>query len=102
MTEYFPEVASPVKYEGPDTDSFLAFRHFDPERLVAGKTMAEHLRFAVAYWHTFKGTGRDIFGGDVYQRPWNEALDPMDQAEATLKAAFEFCQKLGVNYYCFP
>ena len=55
MTIYFPEIAAPIKYEGPKTDNLLAFRYYDPERIVGGKTMADHLRFAVAYWHTFMG-----------------------------------------------
>ena len=101
MTIYFPEIAAPIKYEGPKTDNLLAFRYYDPERIVGGKTMADHLRFAVAYWHTFMGTGRDIFGDDVYERRWKASADPMTRAEETLRAAFEFFKKLGVGYYCF-
>ncbi len=101
MTVYFPEVASSIQYEGAETDNHLAFRYYDPDRMVGDKTMADHLRFAVAYWHSFKGTGRDIFGDAVYRRTWNQASDPMTQAEDTLRAAFEFFQKLGVGYYCF-
>ena len=101
MTVFFPEVATPIKYEGPETDNHLAFRYYNPQRIVAGRTMSDHLRFAVAYWHTFKGSGRDIFGADVYNRPWNTSSDPMARAEDTLRAAFEFFGKLGVPYYCF-
>ncbi len=101
MTVFFPEVFSPIAYEGPDSKNPLAFKYFDAEKLVAGRTMADHLRFAGAYWHTFKGTGRDIFGGDVFNRLWDANGDPMAKAEATLQAAFEFNQKLGLRYYCF-
>ncbi|MDD2709546.1 MAG: xylose isomerase [Verrucomicrobiae bacterium] len=101
MHTYFPEVRNPIAHEGPDTKNPLAFRHYHPKRKVAGKTMEEHLRFAIAYWHTFKGTGADPFGGGVYDRPWNRGHDAMDIAEKTLDAAFEFFVKLGVPYYCF-
>jgi xylose isomerase len=63
--------------------------------------MTEHLRFSVAYWHTFKGDGQDMFGGPAFDRPWYKSSDPMDQAKDTLEAAFEFFQKLGVSFYCF-
>ena len=98
---YFPEVKSVVRYEGPRSKNPLAFKFYDSRRKVGGKTMEEHLRFSVAYWHTFKGTGADPFGGGVYDRPWNTGRDAMDIAEKTMDACFEFCTKLGVNYYCF-
>jgi len=101
MTAYFPEVEKPIPYEGPDSRNPLAFKHYDARRKVAGKTMAEHLKFAVAYWHTFKGDGSDPFGGASLVRPWSRGSDPMDAAEKTLEAAFEFFTKLGVRYYCF-
>jgi xylose isomerase len=101
VTTFFPEVVSPITYEGPDSDNPLAFKYYDSEKIVAGRTMAEHLRFAGAYWHTFKGTGRDIFGADVYNRLWDTDMDPMTKAASTLQAAFEFSQKLGLRHYCF-
>jgi len=101
MAEYFPEVKDRVPYEGPETDNPLAFRWYKPDRQVGDKTMVEHLKFAVAYWHTMKGDGSDPFGGPVYDRPWDKGSDPMDIAEKTQDALFEFCQKLGVEYYCF-
>ena len=67
MPEYFPEVKA-IKYEGPDSRNPLAFRHYNPKQKVLGKTMAEHLRFAVCYWHTFKSAGADMFGAPVYNR----------------------------------
>ena len=101
MTVFFPQIPSPVAYEGPESRNPLSFKYYDPEKRVGDRTMAEHLRFAGAYWHSFKGTGRDIFGADVYGRPWDEQTDPMTKAESTLHAAFEFSQKLGLRYYCF-
>jgi xylose isomerase len=101
MKTYFPDVLSPILFEGHDSKNPLAFKYYDAEKKVAGKTMADHLRFAGAYWHTFKSTGRDIFGGDVYNRLWDADADPISKAEATLQAAFEFSQKLGLRYYCF-
>ncbi len=102
MTVYFPEVEGHVPYEGPDTKNPLAFRWYDRKRKVRGKTMEAHLRFAVAYWHTFKGGGTDPFGPDpVYDRPWDRGDSSMQVAEQTLDAAFEFFVKLGVPFYCF-
>ena len=101
MTSYFPQVKKPIAYEGPGSRNPLAFKHYDAGRKVAGKTMAQHLKFAVAYWHTFKGDGSDPFGGASLVRPWSRGSDPMDAAEKTLEAAFEFFTKLGVRYYCF-
>lgn len=98
---YFPDIPVAVAYEGPDSTTPLAFRWYNPTRIVAGKTMAEHLKFAVCYWHTFMGTGADPFGGGVYQRPWHRGATPMDSARDTLDAAFEFIQKIGVPYWCF-
>jgi xylose isomerase len=103
MNSYFPEVAKPIPYEGPGSRNPLAFKHYDARRKVGGKTMAQHLKFAVAYWHTMKGDGSDPFsiGSPSLVRPWNRGHDAMDVAEKTLDAAFEFFTKLGVRYYCF-
>ena len=101
MAVFFPEVPLPVAFEGPESRNPLAFKYYDSEKMVAGRTMADHLRFAGAYWHTFKGTGRDIFGSEVYNRLWDQECDPMTKARATLQASFEFSQKLGLRYYCF-
>jgi len=99
--EYFPSVSTPVSYQGPDTDDPLAFSFYDPQRTVGDQTMAEHLRFAVAYWHTFRGDGSDMFGAPTFDREWRSGTDPMDCARKTMDAAFEFFRKLGVDYYCF-
>jgi len=101
MTTYFPGVERKIKYEGPESDNPLAYKFYNPKAKVRGKTMQQHLKFAIAYWHTFKGTGKDPFGDDVYHRPWDQASDPMTVAEMTLEAAFEFFSKIGATYYCF-
>ena len=100
-TKYFPELKDPVKYEGRDSKNPLSFKYYNPSQIVGNKTMAEHLRFSVAYWHTFMGNGADMFGGTAFCRPWIKRSDPMDRAKDTLEAAFEFITKLGVQYYCF-
>ncbi len=100
MKEFFPEVKK-IKYEGPDSKNPLAFKHYRANQKVLGKTMAEHLRFAVCYWHTFKGLGADQFGMNTIVRSYNDPADPMQRAEDTMHAAFEFFTKLGVDYWCF-
>ncbi len=100
MVTYFPGVER-VDFEGPDSRNPLAYRYYDRDRVVGGKRMADWFRFAVAYWHTFKGTGSDMFGSATYKRPWNTGGDAMRIAEQTLDACFEFCQKVGLDFYCF-
>lgn len=101
LNKYFPAVKKPIPYEGKDSKNPLAFKYYDKNRKVGSKTMGEHLRFSVAYWHTLMGNGKDIFGDSTFKRAWLSARDPMDRAKDTLEAAFEFFQKLGVDYYCF-
>ncbi len=100
MTEFFPGVGK-IKYEGADSNDPFSFKHYDADEVIGGKSMAEHLRFAVCYWHTFKGLGGDPFGGPTMLRDYNNSADPMQVAEDTLDAAFEFFTKLGVNFWCF-
>ena len=97
----FPEVPERIPYEGPTSRNPLAFKRYDPNKKVGDKTMAEHLRFAVCYWHTFKGTGADPFGSPTMHRPWGKSADPMERARDTMDAAFEFMSKLGVPFWCF-
>ena len=97
--EYFPGIGC-IPYEGPGSDNPLAFKVYEADRKVGGKTMAEHLRFAVCYWHTFTNAGHDPFGPGTRRFPW-EAGAPMATAEARVDAAFEFFSKLGTPYYCF-
>ncbi|MEW6549996.1 MAG: xylose isomerase [Spirochaetota bacterium] len=99
--EYFPGIGR-IGYEGPGSDNPLAFKCYEPDRIVLGKPMKEHLRFSVAYWHSFCGGGGDPFGEDTRLMPWDsESGDPMEAARARLDAAFEFFTKLGVEHYCF-
>ena len=100
MKSYFPEVKK-IKYEGADSKNPLSFKHYNPKQRVLGKTMAEHFRFAVCYWHTFKGLGADPFGGPTMLRDYNQSDDLMKVAEMTMDAAFEFFTKLGVGFWCF-
>lgn len=100
-TQYFPEVSHQIQYEGTASDNPLAFKYYDADRVVAGKSMHAHLKFAVAFWHTMRGTGSDPFGGGVYNRPWNKIGSELDNARYTLDAAFEFFSKLSVPYWCF-
>lgn len=100
MSEFFKEV-SKVQYEGAKSDNPLAFKYYNPDEVVGNKTMKEHLRFAVAYWHTFQGTGGDPFGVGTAQRSWDNVTDPMELAKLKVEANFEFCEKLGVPFFCF-
>lgn len=92
---------SQIKYEGKDTDNPLAFRWYDENKIVAGKSMKEYLRFACAYWHSFCGSGADPFGEPTHLFPWNDIKDPIERAKAKADAAFEFITLLGMPYYCF-
>lgn len=98
--EYFKGIDK-IKYEGRESDNPLAFKWYDENREVGGKTMKEHFRFAVAYWHSFGGTGGDPFGQPTKAFPWLEAADPLRQARDKMDAAFEFITKMGIPYYCF-
>lgn len=97
---YFPGIGK-IKYEGKESDNPLAFKYYDEKRKVAGKTLKEHLRFAVAYWHTFCGTGGDPFGPGTRRFPWAEGATAIERGRNKMDAAFEFITKLGVPYYCF-
>ncbi|MBU2887501.1 xylose isomerase [Gilvimarinus agarilyticus] len=98
--EYFKGVGK-ITYEGPESDNPLAFKWYDENRVVAGKTLKEHLRFATCYWHTFCGAGHDPFGPGPLQFPWNEGKDADARARMKLDAAFEFFTKIGTPFYCF-
>lgn len=97
---YFSEIPS-IPYEGPDSKNSLAFKHYNPDEVVEGKSLRELLRFSVCYWHTFRGTGGDPFGPGTMVRPWDDGSDSVDNALKRVDVAFEFFQKLGVDYYCF-
>lgn len=90
-----------IEYEGPSSTSELAFRHYEADREVMGKTMSEHLRIAICYWHTFCGDGSDMFGEGLYDRPWFSGGDAMGRAHEKLMNAFSFFERLGTPYFCF-
>ncbi|MCL1991233.1 MAG: xylose isomerase [Defluviitaleaceae bacterium] len=99
---YFPDVAK-IKYEGKGSKNPFAFKHYNPEEIVLGKTMEDHMRFAVAYWHTFASDGakgQDPFGMKTMTRPW-ESTDPLEEARQKAYANFEFLEKLGVPFFAF-
>lgn len=90
-----------IRYEGPESKNPLAFRHYNEQELVEGKSMRDHFRFSVAYWHTMRGTGSDPFGGATMLRPWEGPQDTVENAIQRVRVFFEFCEKLGVGYFCF-
>jgi xylose isomerase len=98
--EFFKGIGE-VKFEGLESDNPLAFRWYDANRVVAGKTMAEHLRFACSYWHSFNGNGADPFGGPTHIFAWDEKADAVERAKDKMDAAFEFITKMNMPYYCF-
>ncbi len=98
--EYFAGI-SKIQFEGRESDNPLAFKWYDENRIVGGKTMKEQMRFATAYWHTFCGTGADPFGPGTKQFPWDLKNDAVGRAKDKMDAAFEFMTKLGTPYYCF-
>mgnify|MGYP000921135301 CR=1 FL=1 len=100
MSEFFKGVGK-IQYEGPESKNPLAFKYYNPDEVINGKTMKEHLRFAIAYWHTFQARGSDMFGAGTAVRPWDHITDPMELAYAKVDANFEFCEKLGVPFFCF-
>ena len=98
--EYFKGIP-PIKYEGKESDNPLAFQYYDENKVVRGKTMKEHFKFAVAWWRTLCGTGGDPFGPGTKKFPWMVSADPMQQAKDKMDAGFEFISKMGIPYYCF-
>ncbi len=102
MTDFFDTVPERIAYEGPASDNPLAFRWYDADRVVAGKRMEDHLRFAVSYWHSFSWDGFDIFGAGTLDRPWlAPTSDPRAAAHRKMDVAFEFLEKLGAPFWCF-
>ncbi|WP_256012035.1 xylose isomerase [Desertivirga xinjiangensis] len=99
-TEYFKGI-SQIKFEGLESDNPLAFRWYDENKVVAGKTLKDHFKFAGAYWHSFCGNGTDPFGGPTHIFPWDVKADPIERAKDKMDAAFEFLTKMNLPYYCF-
>ncbi|MET0946276.1 MAG: xylose isomerase [Flavobacterium sp.] len=98
--EYYKGIGQ-IKFEGKESDNPLAFKYYNPEQVVAGKTMREHFKFAIAYWHTFCGQGSDPFGPGTQHFPWDQPTDAIAAAKEKADAAFEFITKMGFDYYCF-
>lgn len=97
---HFPQIA-PIAYEGPSSDNPLAFRHYNPAELFDGVSLQDHMRFSIAYWHAFRGTGADPFGPGTIVRPWESGRDTVSVAKVRMDAAFEFFQKIGAPFWCF-
>lgn len=100
MSSYFSHIDK-IQYEGPETSNPLAFRHYDPNQQILGKSMKEHLRFAACYWHNFCWNGADVFGGSTFDRPWLRPGDEMQRAKEKADVAFDFFEKLNIPFYCF-
>ena len=98
--EFFPGIPT-IQYEGPDSQNPLAFKWYNPDELVEGKTMREHLRFSVVYWHTIRGMGGDMFGVGTWRRPWEDGTNSVPMALKRVGVLFELCQKLGAPFYAF-
>jgi xylose isomerase len=98
--EYFPGIGK-IQFEGKDSKKMLAFKWYNESQVVGGKTMKDHFRFAIAYWHSFCGDGTDPFGGITHLYPWNEGNDAISKGKNKMDAAFEFITKIGAPYYCF-
>ena len=97
MNEFFQNVPH-IKYEGANSRNPFAFKHYDANKMLMGKTMAEHLRMAVCYWHSFCWQGSDVFGANTFDRPWYKATSEIEAAKMKADAAFEFFTKLGISY----
>ncbi|MBE2216483.1 MAG: xylose isomerase [Opitutaceae bacterium] len=97
---HFPRIRT-IRYEGVGTDNPLAFRHYNPAEEIDGKSLKDHLRFSIAYWHSFRGAGLDPFGGATIVRPWDAGKNPVDIALRRMDAAFEFFQKIESPFWCF-
>ncbi len=100
MDEYFRDVKV-IQFEGPGSKNPLSFKYYNAEEKIGGKTMKDHLRFSVAYWHTMTGAGTDPFGSGTMIRPWDDVSDPMEKAMVRMRVNFEFIEKLGIPFYCF-
>ena len=98
--EYFKGIGT-IQFEGKESDNPMAFKYYNPDKIVAGKTMREHFKFAIAYWHTFCGTGADPFGPGTQNFAWDKSNDPIQAGKDKADAAFEFISKMGFDYFCF-
>ncbi|MEP3279605.1 MAG: xylose isomerase [Stappiaceae bacterium] len=101
MSTGFFKQTSPIEYKGPESDDPLSYRWYNPDQLILGKRMEDHLRFAVCYWHSFCWPGSDPFGGETFERAWMQAGDPMAMARLKADVAFEMFDLLGMPFFCF-
>jgi xylose isomerase len=97
---HFPAIST-IAYEGPRSENALSFKYYNPDEVIDGKTLSEHLRFSIAYWHAFRGAGSDPFGTATINRPWERGKDPVSVAKLRMDAAFEFFQKIRAPFWCF-
>jgi len=100
MKSHFPKIPA-IAYEGPHSDNRLSFKHYNPDEIIDGRTMSEHLRFAIAYWHSFRAAGADMFGPGTIRRPWETGRDDVSTAKIRMDAAFEFFQKIRAPFWCY-
>src|SRR6185503_7487817 len=99
MAEAFPNI-SKIEFD-PKSKNPLAFKHYNPDEIVEGKTMRDQLRFSVTYWHTFRGMGADMFGVGTAIRPWDDGTQSVENAQNRVRVAFQFMEKLGAPFYAF-
>ena len=100
VSEYYKGIKK-IQYEGPESDNPLSFKFYDPDKIIAGKKMSDHFKFAIAYWHSFCNNGSDPFGKGTLKFEWNDSRDPIQAAKNKADAAFEFIEKIGFEYFCF-
>src|SRR6187401_556387 len=100
MAAFFPDIEK-IRYEGPRSKNLLAYRWYNPDEMIEGKSMRDHLRFSLVYWHTFRGSGSDPFGPGTMYRPWEDGSDSVENAVRRVRVAFELIEKLGAPYYAF-
>ena len=98
--QFFPEIQK-IQYEGPESRNPLAFRFYNPDEMIEGRSMRDHMRFSIVYWHTMRGGGADPFGPATAERPWDDGSDSIDNALKRVEVAFEIFEKLQVPYYAF-
>src|SRR5688572_26647997 len=100
LNTHFPKIGK-IRYEGPRSANALAFKHYNPSEIIDGRSLKDHMRFSIAYWHAFRGVGSDPFGPGTINRPWEAGKDPVSVAKVRMDAAFEFFQKIESPFWCW-